>query len=83
MASEAGQESSQSDQASTAEMRGPAARKETASSDSHPLIDKNVDKAQALAPVQSALKQDNKQPPAFRAYVGGLSGPKLGFVWIM
>lgn len=63
-------------------MRTPAMKQEVASKETQPLLDKAVEKAQALAPVQSAVKQIPKPTPAFRAYVGGLSGPKLGFVWI-
>lgn len=48
--------------------------KDAESQEKRPLLDK--------ASGHNVPKQEAKPVPAFRAYVGGLSGPRLGFVWI-
>ena len=76
------QDSAQSEQSSNRELVSSASKKESVSNDKQPLLDKTMEKASSLAPVQSVLKQEAKPMPAFRAYVDGLSGPRLGFIWI-
>lgn len=76
------EDSAQSEQSSNRELVSSAPKKESVSNDKQPLLDKTLEKASSLARVQSVLKQEAKSMPAFRAYVGGLSGPRLGFIWI-
>lgn len=80
------QDSAKSDQAIKADQVGVVDQKAIAADDKKPLLEKTMDKSTGkLAirqPITKGSKVESKQAPAFREYVDGLSGPKLGFVWI-
>ena len=80
------QDSAKSEVAIKADQAGVVDQKPVATDEKKPLLEKAMDKSNGkLAikqPVSKGSKVEPKQAPAFREYVDGLSGPKLGFVWI-